>query len=58
MRFYKKNRDPGFQKSIPGPGSRWDPVPNADPWYQTIVVRNTILGFEECQNFGIYEKGQ
>ena len=26
-----KNRDPGFQKSIPGQGSRWDPGPNADP---------------------------
>ena len=36
MRFYKKNRDPGFQKSIPVPipGPKIDPGPSADPWIE------------------------
>ena len=34
MKFNKKNRDTGFQKSIPVPipGPKIDPGPNADPW--------------------------
>ena len=58
MRFYQKKTGipagiPVFkrqsrsqsrvQKSIPGPGSRWDPGPNADPWLSLYIKKFHVI---------------